>query len=341
MATRYTFTVRATDSSVPPQIIEREFTLDVDIRAFLALGFNRSETDGLNLDIRSTPLFSIAAQPALNVIPKFANFNLQGTRLAFGVPDGIRILDTTSWSYLTTPSIVADDHPAVAYNPAGDRLLVRYKNGGEHHLNVYNASTNALVNTKLLDNGEGWDGEVAYSPNGLYYAANFVDTVVEGESPQTVLYNASTHNTVGASPLIPDRTGPMHFSPDSAFLAVGHVGGFSVFSVPAMTPLPVPALGTRAQALRFSPDGNYLAVTTDRETFVFDFSPSWGIMFSSRNRGNALSWSPDGTRLAIPTAAQPWVRMVNTDNWAFIPINEQNLNARAPISTMAFSPVIS
>lgn len=216
-----------------------------------------------------------------------------------------------------------------------DDAYVAVAHMGAPYLTVIDTSDWSVVGGAPTLPGTGY--AVAFSPDGAYLA------VAHEDNPYLTVIDTSDWSVVGSAPALPGSGQGVAFSPNSAYLAVGHreapyltiidTSNWSIVSGVENFPSSVDG-GLRVRT-DFSPDGNYLAVSTyygSPYLFVFNTS-DWSIVNSTPSlpgAGRDVAFSPDGGYLVAAHSQGDSLTVIDTSDWSTVPgPSYSNSNIRA------------
>ena len=236
-----------------------QFTFsDTGALAYVPGGVSERERamDWLNRSGQSTSLRSTAAPWGSPA------FSPDGTRLALAIgPQGNRDIWLLDWRRDVIQRLTLDgaDHQRPTWTPDGQRIAFYSDRNVQHVRNIYWQRVDGTGEVQRLTEGQANQAPGSWHPGGRFLAFYQAD--------------AETQNDVMVLPLESDDTG-------------GWTPGKPIVFVQT---------GAQEQAPAFSPDGRWLAYTSDetgrQEIFVRPFPGPGGAWQVSTNGGDLAAWS--------------------------------------------------
>jgi WD40 repeat protein len=337
MATTYTFTIRATDSSVPPQTADRTFSLTVDIKALLAVG------QGLepNIEVLQSPGYAPVFSSLPSPVTETA-FSPDGTKMAVGMDDGkVRIYSTSNWALLRTITVGLGPRVNVAFSPNSQYLAATAtrSDNDAYRLAVYEVSSGTLETFYDTGSVEEEIAGMAFDPVAdviaivVYEQENFYLRLLDSSDmsliSETLLTPSVVQFTLGSR--IKTR-----YSPDGSFIAIAS-GSLKVFNVNTSTLVSLPIIPSLA--VDFSPDAAILASLHPQWGVVLINTATWTTITSFDARmaqPRDLSYAPDGDMISVVGNTFPFIRMFFPSGVPVYP----DLRLSAAATNVQFSPIL-
>lgn len=215
---------------------------------------------------------------------RFSDWSGDGSKLAIITVDGVNVWDGRAAEELF--SIPVEGAVKVDWSP-DDRLIAVC--GAEESVSIWDGNTAAFV---ADIQGDGHNASsVAFSPDGKYLAADFVDILLWNVASQVVEHTIQLAN------------GPA-WSPDGAQIAVETRSGIEVYDLnTGMYAFRFPAELTRAMGpklIDWSSDGRFIAASTGTHVSVWDAhtGESLAVVDGPGSDLYGIQFSPDGRYLA-------------------------------------------
>lgn len=162
-------------------------------------------------------------------------FSPDGSRLAIGTPDDVRIVDVTTGSTLLTLASGGNaygDSNTLVFSPDGSRIATTQGN----ELTVFDANSGAEVFRTVVLNATPWDAVngVAFSPDGSLIAASG-GPYVDGARPanmnlQVVVMDANTGTHLRVLANLAGFPQSIAFSPDGTLLIFSDYSGVHFYA---------------------------------------------------------------------------------------------------------------
>jgi WD40 repeat protein len=239
--------------------------------------------------------------PATDSISQ-ARFSPDGNTLALGyVFDGVDFLDAGTWEIRDSIQIKADGTiEEIEYSPDGKLLAIATSRGDDEKNVIELWNMNLMKHIKSLESNAGWVDAISFSPDGKLIASGnetgsfYLWDVGTGERLRTIndaTWEAGIHATSVA------------FSPDGQKIAIAYRGepqGIEIWDLESESVLLLGEFPDWIYDLEFTPDGKYLAASTENYVKVFEVG-SGDLVYDLMPGGGSLpdiAISPDGTLLA-------------------------------------------
>ncbi len=238
---------------------------------------------------------------------------------------------------------------AAAWNPAGTVLAVGYAPGLKQNATaVYTRVPGHARLTLHQTLYTGGDVELAFSPNGRYFAEWAGESGAPGGQASVAVYRVATDGTLTqvATETFDNLPISVAFSPNGRDLAIGDVGAaqVNVLSVGSFTPIhgsPF-TVGGGANELAYSPNGRNLATANvDSSTISVASVAASGALaprtaVSTPGSVASIAWNPSGTLLAGSSGATDSVFSVAAGQ--LTPIPGSPFTVGGSVGQLQFSP---
>ncbi len=252
------------------------------------------------------------------------DFSPDQSVLAGGFPGTpyLRLIDSSTWSLMSSPSTMPTARSVVAFNPAGTILACAYTD----NLLLYDPSDwSTISGPGVLYTGIPLD--VTFSRDGSLLA------IAISASPYIVLYNTSTWTKLSNPSTLPaGQANRVSFDDDDSHLAVSHVNSpyFTIYETSGWTKIADPASlpDDDCFGCKFSKDGAYLAIgktsALGQQLYIYDTS-DWSLVSGTADFANVIydfDWSSDDAYLGVAELSQ--LEMLDTSDWSDTEVSPQS-----------------
>ncbi|MEV4138503.1 pentapeptide repeat-containing protein [Dactylosporangium sp. NPDC049742] len=244
---------------------------------------------------RTTPWVTSGHTGTVNAVA----WSPDGTRLATGGNDGVRVWNATTGEEHLQFAGHTDWVRSVTWSPDGTRLAT----GGNDGVWIWNTATGA-EHRHLAGHTSSVEA-VAWSPDGTHLATGGDDSVRVWNATTGVEHLQLAGHTSSVEAVA--------WSPDGTHLATGGDDGVRVWNTAAgAEPLQLAGHTEWVRSVAWSPDGTRLATGSNDGVRIWNTATGTEHLrlAGHTGAGSEVAWSPDGTRLA--TAGKYRVRIWNT-----------------------------
>lgn len=366
MSQVYTFTITATDSSSPVQTASKEFTLLVDVSAYLGCSIENAP----NITVLKSPSFATVSSPNQGALVTDIAFAPDGTYMAVARKDGtIRVYGLPNFNLAYTIPAPTGFVTAGAYvgegvfcdiNPTSDFLAATYRilDGGDNSssLVLYETSSSAYtVEGSRVAGVESFFGRVKFSPDGAQIlTTHAVDPEDDFYTISINAFAADFSLTLTKEALAPSQPFFLTFQPriewdtSGQYALVNNQGQPFRYDYTANTFLSSP-FGNNIVDFAFSDDGTTMvtAASSNWLTFYTLSGATWTFTTSAQvvSGLRSVAYFPASSNIAVGTNAFPFVRFFRTG--VFIPgvpssIQQFNTGISLPsaCSFLTFGPIL-
>lgn len=269
---------------------------------------NLSLPPAADLRPEPTPTPGISANLILNLevgkaMMAQAVFSPDNRTLALGYTfSGVDFYDTRSWELIGHIDPQSDGGiEDIDYSPDGSLLAIStsYGENETNYVELWDANTLTLV--RALESREGWVSAIAFSPDGTM--------IVSGNETGTYyLWSVSTGyliEVVNQTHLVSGRHAEsVAFSPDGRHIALSYwtsaSGGVEIWNLETDAYLDLGTFQNQMYELAYTPDGQFLAGSTENTVYVFDAATGERILELNLGGGSLsdVAIAPNGGFLA-------------------------------------------